>query len=92
MDMGHYHPTEAVHDKLSSALAFMPEVLLHISRPVRWDSDHVVILNDDLENLAREIVRGRAIGEVYLATDFLTHPSTASAPGSSACAVHRKRF
>ena len=70
MDMGHYHPTEAVHDKLSTALAFMPEVLLHISRPVRWDSDHVVILNDDLENLAREIVRGRAIGEVYLATDF----------------------
>ncbi len=71
MDMGHCHPAEAVHDKLSTVLAFMPEVLLHISRQIRRDSGHVVILNDDLENLAREIVRGRAIGEVYLATDFL---------------------
>lgn len=70
MDMGHYHPTETIHGKLSSVLNFMPEVLLHVSRPVRWDSDHVVILNDDLMNLAREIVRGDVLDRVYLATDF----------------------
>ena len=70
MDNGHYHPLEYVSDKIPAMLCFYPEFALHITRGVRWDSDHVVILNDDLENLAREIVRGRAIGEVYLATDF----------------------
>ena len=70
LDMGHYHPTETIHDKLSAILSFMPEVLLHVSRPVRWDSDHVVIFNDDLLNLSREIVRGNALGRIYLATDF----------------------
>jgi L-rhamnose isomerase len=70
LDMGHYHPTETIHDKLSSVLTFLPEALLHVSRPVRWDSDHVVIFNDDLLNLSREIVRGAALDRVYLATDF----------------------
>lgn len=70
MDMGHYHPTEALYDKLSAVLAFLPEVLLHLSRPVRWDSDHVVILNDDLINLFHEIIRGNALEKVHLATDF----------------------
>ncbi|MFA6567136.1 MAG: L-rhamnose isomerase [Victivallales bacterium] len=70
MDMGHYHPTETIHDKLSAVLPFVPELLIHVSRPVRWDSDHVVILNDDLLNLAKEIVRCNALGRVYLATDF----------------------
>ncbi len=70
MDMGHYHPTETLHDKISAVLSFMPEVLLHLSRPVRWDSDHVVILNDDLLFLFREIVRGSALERVHLATDF----------------------
>ncbi len=70
MDMGHYHPTETIHDKLSAVLGFMPEVLLHVSRPIRWDSDHVVVLNDDLMSLCREIVRGNALNRIYLATDF----------------------
>ena len=70
MDMGHYHPTEAVHDKLSTALAFMPEVLLHISRPVRWDSDHVLILDDETKEMAKEIVRDNALDRVYMALDY----------------------
>jgi L-rhamnose isomerase len=70
LDMGHYHPTETIHDKLSAVLAFLPEALIHVSRPVRWDSDHVVIMNEDLLNLTREMVRGDALGRVYLATDF----------------------
>lgn len=70
MDMGHYHPTETIHDKLSAVLQFVPELLIHVSRPVRWDSDHVVILNDDLLSLAKEIIRCNALGRVYLATDY----------------------
>ena len=57
LDTGHFHLTESIADKLSSLLLFTPEVMLHVSRPVRWDSDHVVILNDDLLDLSREIVR-----------------------------------
>ncbi len=59
LDAGHYHPTESIADKISSVLQFMPEILLHVSRGVRWDSDHVVILNDDLLAIAREMVRER---------------------------------
>jgi L-rhamnose isomerase len=70
LDLGHFHPTESVADKLSALLCFGDEILLHLSRPVRWDSDHVVILNDDLLAVAQEIVRGRALGRVHLATDF----------------------
>lgn len=70
LDMGHFHPTESLADKLSALLHFGQEILLHLSRPVRWDSDHVVILNDDLRAVAEEIVRGRALGRVHLATDF----------------------
>ncbi len=70
MDMGHYHPTEMISDKLSAVLPFVPELLIHVSRPIRWDSDHVVIMNDDLLNLAKEIIRCNALGKVYLATDF----------------------
>ena len=58
LDTGHYHPTEVVSDKLPSLLAFYDKVALHVSRPVRWDSDHVVILDDELRELAKEIVRG----------------------------------
>ena len=58
LDAGHYHPTENVSDKISSVLCFVPEILLHVSRGVRWDSDHVVILNDDLLAIAQELVRG----------------------------------
>jgi L-rhamnose isomerase len=70
MDMGHYHPTESVADKVSSILQFSPELLLHVSRGVRWDSDHVVILGDDLRALAEEIVRGGNLRRVHFALDF----------------------
>ena len=55
---GHFHPTEVISDKISSTLQFLDEILLHVSRPVRWDSDHVVILSDELFSIAQEIVRG----------------------------------
>ncbi len=70
MDMGHYHPTETVNDKISSNLLFSKELLLHLSRPIRWDSDHVAILNDDLQNVFLEIARGDVWDRVHLATDF----------------------
>ena len=70
MDMGHYHPTETIHDKVSSALQFHSKVLLHVSRPMRWDSDHVVLFGDDLRNLFLEIGRGNAWDRVAVATDF----------------------
>jgi L-rhamnose isomerase len=70
MDMGHFHPTEGVADKVSAVLEFHPRLLLHVSRPVRWDSDHVVILNDDLRRLFQEVVRGGALERVLVALDF----------------------
>lgn len=70
LDMGHFHPTESVSDKISSILQFSDELLLHISRGVRWDSDHVVILNDDLRHIAEEIVRGGVMERVHVALDF----------------------
>lgn len=70
LDMGHFHPTESVADKLSAVLPFTKNVLLHVSRGVRWDSDHVVILNDELQDVAREIVRGNALDNVYIGMDF----------------------
>jgi len=70
LDMGHYHPTETIHDKISSFLQFHKRLLLHVSRPVRWDSDHVVVFNDDLRALTIEIERGKAWDRVALATDF----------------------
>jgi len=70
LDMGHFHPTETLHDKISAILQFEKKLLLHVSRPIRWDSDHIVILNDDLKNLFLEIVRGDALDRVYVALDF----------------------
>lgn len=70
LDLGHYHPTESVADKVSALLQFHPRLLLHTSRPVRWDSDHVVILNDDVRALFQEIVRGGALERVFVALDF----------------------
>ncbi len=70
MDLGHYHPTEGVYDKVSAVLQFAPELLVHVSRPVRWDSDHVVICDDSIALLCKELVRGDALRKVYLATDF----------------------
>jgi L-rhamnose isomerase len=70
LDTGHYHPTETVVDKLSAMLTFMPEILLHVSRGVRWDSDHVVVLNDDLEALSQELVRGNFLERTHIGLDF----------------------
>ncbi len=70
LDSGHYHPTETIADKLSAVLNFVPEVLLHVSRGVRWDSDHVVLLNDDLTAIAQEIVRGGFLNRVHIGLDY----------------------
>jgi L-rhamnose isomerase len=70
LDTGHFHLTESVADKISSLLLFTPEIMLHVSRPIRWDSDHVVILNDDLQDLAREIIRCNALDRVHIGLDY----------------------
>lgn len=70
LDMGHFHPTEGVADKISSLLAFSNEMLLHVSRGVRWDSDHVVVLNDDVIAVAQELKRCGAFGKVNIALDY----------------------
>jgi L-rhamnose isomerase len=70
LDTGHYHPTEVVSDKISSVLCYLDEILLHVSRSVRWDSDHVVILDDELKAIASEIVRGNFIERVHIGLDF----------------------
>jgi L-rhamnose isomerase len=70
LDAGHYHPTESIADKLSSVLQFLPQILLHVSRGVRWDSDHVVILNDDLQAIAREIVANDYDRRVHIGLDY----------------------
>jgi len=70
LDTGHFHPTEVVSDKISSVLTFLDEILLHVSRGVRWDSDHVVILSDELRAIAEEIVRGDYLQRVHIGLDF----------------------
>ena len=70
LDLGHFHPTESVADKLSAILPFSGEILLHISRGVRWDSDHIVLLNDEVRDLAAEIVRSQALDRIHLALDY----------------------
>ena len=70
MDNGHYHPTEVVSDKIPALLAFFPEIALHITRPVRWDSDHVVLFDDETKEMAKEIVRADALKRVYMALDY----------------------
>lgn len=70
MDNGHYHPTEVVSDKIPALLAFFPEIALHITRPVRWDSDHVVIYDDETREMAKEIVRCDALDRVDMALDY----------------------
>lgn len=70
LDAGHFHPTETIADKISAVLTYVPEILLHVSRGVRWDSDHVVTLTDDLQAIAHEIVRGDFLGRVHLGLDY----------------------
>lgn len=70
LDTGHFHPTEVVSDKISSVLTFLDEILLHVSRGVRWDSDHVVILSDELRAITEQIVRGDYLQRVHIGLDF----------------------
>ena len=70
LDTGHFHPTESIADKVSALLLFVPELMLHVSRPVRWDSDHVTIINDETLDLAKEIVRCNAIDRVNIGLDY----------------------
>ncbi len=70
LDTGHYHPTEVVSDKISSMLLFNDQLALHVSRPVRWDSDHVIKLDDELQELAKELVRCNALDRVFIGLDF----------------------
>ena len=70
LDTGHFHPTESVADKVSSLLLFVPELMLHITRAVRWDSDHVTTLNDETIELCKEIIRCNALSRVNIGLDF----------------------
>jgi L-rhamnose isomerase len=70
LDTGHYHPTETIADKISAVLMFLPEILLHVSRGVRWDSDHVVVLGDDLDAIAQELVRGGFLQRTHIGLDY----------------------
>lgn len=88
MDNGHYHPTEVVSDKIPAMLCFYPEIALHVTRGVRWDSDHVLILDDETREIAKEIVRCDALDRVYIALDYFD----ASINRVSAWAVGMRSF
>ena len=70
LDAGHFHPTEVISEKISSVLLFCPGLLLHVSRPVRWDSDHVVILDDELQAIAKELVRSGKLDRIHIGLDY----------------------
>ena len=70
LDSGHFHPTESIADKISSVLQFVPRLMLHVSRGVRWDSDHVVVYSDDLQSIANELVRGDYLDRTHLGLDY----------------------
>lgn len=70
LDAGHFHPTEVISNKISSVLMFVDQLLLHVSRPVRWDSDHVVVMDDELLEIARELVRGELLSRTHVGLDF----------------------
>jgi L-rhamnose isomerase len=70
LDAGHFHPTESIADKISSALQYLPGILLHVSRGVRWDSDHVVTLTDDLQSIAREVIAHGSLERIHLGLDY----------------------
>ena len=69
-DAGHFHPTEVISDKISAAMLYVPRLLLHVSRPVRWDSDHVVLLDDETQAIASEIIRHDLFDRVHIGLDF----------------------
>jgi L-rhamnose isomerase len=68
--MGHFHPTENIADKLSAVALSVPEILLHVSRPMRWDSDHVILQNDDILQMAQELVFADLLGKTHIGLDF----------------------
>jgi L-rhamnose isomerase len=70
LDMGHFHPTESIADKITAHLPFHPKLLIHTSRPIRWDSDHVVLFSDDVRNVFLEVARAKALDKIYVALDF----------------------
>jgi L-rhamnose isomerase len=70
LDMGHFHPTENIADKLSAVALSVPEILLHVSRPMRWDSDHVILQNDDILQMAQELVFADLLGKTHIGLDF----------------------
>lgn len=70
LDAGHFHPTETVSYKISALLCYLDELLLHVSRPMRWDSDHVVLFDDETRQIMREVVRAKALNRVHIATDY----------------------
>jgi L-rhamnose isomerase len=70
LDAGHFHPTEVISDKLSSVMNYLPEILLHVSRGIRWDSDHVVVMTDELQAIAQELVRGEYLSRTHIGLDF----------------------
>ncbi|MEM6530849.1 MAG: L-rhamnose isomerase, partial [Chloroflexota bacterium] len=70
LDAGHFHPTEMISDKISSVMLYVPELLLHVSRGVRWDSDHVVTLSDELQAIMQELVRGNFLERTHIGLDF----------------------
>lgn len=70
LDAGHFHPTEVISDKLSAVLCYVDEILLHVSRPVRWDSDHVIVLDDELKNIAAELVRNKFLSKTHIGLDY----------------------
>ena len=70
LDTGHFHLTESIADKVSALLLFTPEIMLHVSRPIRWDSDHVLLFDDETREMAKEIVRNDALDRVYMALDY----------------------
>ena len=70
LDAGHFHPTEVISNKISSLLLFADEMLLHVSRPIRWDSDHVIVLDDELQEIAHEMVRNKLYERTHIGLDF----------------------
>lgn len=70
LDSGHFHPTETIADKISAVMAYIPELLLHVSRGVRWDSDHVVLLNDELQSIMQELARGDYLSRTHIGLDY----------------------
>jgi len=92
LDMGHFHPTEETYDKISALLLFTNEVLLHVSRPIRWDSDHVVILNDSVQMLAQEIVRANALSRVNIGLDYFDASINRIGAYAIGCRATQKAF